>query len=66
MRLIVNDQSMEFTAPLTVTQLLAALQQNTAGTALAINQVIIPRHQWDSHTVNDQDNILLFQAIAGG
>ncbi|EMI5492908.1 sulfur carrier protein ThiS [Providencia stuartii] len=66
MRLIINDQPMEFSAPLTVTQLLAALQQTTAGTALAINQVIIPRHQWDSHTVNDQDNILLFQAIAGG
>ncbi|WP_336194512.1 sulfur carrier protein ThiS [Providencia stuartii] len=66
MRLIINDQPMEFSAPLTVTQLLAALQQTTAGTALAINQVIIPRHKWDSHTVNDQDNILLFQAIAGG
>lgn len=66
MRLIINDQPMEFSAPLTVTHLLAALQQTTAGTALAINQVIIPRHQWDSHTVNDQDNILLFQAIAGG
>lgn len=66
MRLVINDQPMEFTAPLSVTQLLVALKQNTAGTALAINQVIIPRHQWDSHLVNDQDNILLFQAIAGG
>lgn len=66
MRLIINDQPMEFTEPLTVTQLFASLDRKTAGTALAINQVIIPRHKWDSHFVNDQDNILLFQAIAGG
>ncbi|EKT58104.1 sulfur carrier protein ThiS [Providencia burhodogranariea] len=66
MRLIINDQPMEFAEPLTVTQLFASLDRKTAGTALAINQVIIPRHQWDSHLVNDQDNILLFQAIAGG
>ncbi|WP_458024709.1 sulfur carrier protein ThiS [Providencia stuartii] len=66
MRLIINDQPMEFDAPLTVSQLLASLERSTVGTTLAINQVIIPRHQWDSHLVNDQDNILLFQAIAGG
>ena len=66
MHLIINDQPMEFPAPLTVTQLFALLERSTAGSALAINQIIIPRHQWDSHQVNDQDNILLFQAIAGG
>lgn len=66
MHLIINDQPMELDAPLTVSQLLASLERSTVGTALAINQVIIPRHQWDSHLVNDQDNILLFQAIAGG
>lgn len=66
MRLIINDQSMEFDAPLTVAQLFAALEHTTTGMALAINQVIIPRHQWDSHWLNDQDTILVFQAIAGG
>ncbi|EML1938066.1 sulfur carrier protein ThiS [Providencia vermicola] len=66
MRLIINDQPMEFEAPLTVSQLLTAIERSTVGTALAINQIIIPRHQWDSHHLNDQDNILLFQAIAGG
>ncbi|APC10117.1 sulfur carrier protein ThiS [Providencia rettgeri] len=66
MHIIINDQPMDFDAPLTVNQLFAALQRQTAGTALAINQVIIPKSQWDSHVINDQDNILLFQAIAGG
>ncbi|HCH7937965.1 MULTISPECIES: sulfur carrier protein ThiS [Providencia] len=66
MHIIINDQPMDFDAPLTVNQLFAALQRQTTGTALAINQVIIPKSQWDSHVINDQDNILLFQAIAGG
>ncbi|HGN1707798.1 TPA: sulfur carrier protein ThiS [Providencia rettgeri] len=66
MHIIINDQTMEFDPPLTINQLFAALERSTAGTALAINQVIIPKSQWDSHLINDQDNILLFQAIAGG
>lgn len=66
MHIIINDQTMEFESPLTINQLFVALERPTAGTALAINQVIIPKSQWDSHLVNDQDNILLFQAIAGG
>ncbi len=66
MHLIINDQPMELPAPLTVAQLFILLERSAVGTALAINQVIIPRHQWDSYQLNDQDNILLFQAIAGG
>ncbi|MDR2225583.1 sulfur carrier protein ThiS [Providencia rettgeri] len=66
MHILINDQNMTLDAPLTVNQLFEALGRSTTGTALAINQVIIPKSQWDSHLINDQDNILLFQAIAGG
>ncbi|MEQ5306519.1 sulfur carrier protein ThiS [Providencia rettgeri] len=66
MHIIINDQPMEFHAPLTVNQLFSTLDRPMVGTALAINQVIIPKSQWDSYLINDQDNILLFQAIAGG
>lgn len=66
MRIIINDQSMEFEAPMTISRLFDILQRQQAGTALAINQIIIPRSQWESHLINDGDNILLFQAIAGG
>ncbi|EPL6456901.1 MULTISPECIES: sulfur carrier protein ThiS [Providencia] len=66
MHILINDQNMTLDAPLTVNQLFEVLGRSTTGTALAINQVIIPKSQWDSHLINDQDNILLFQAIAGG
>ncbi|NHB97871.1 sulfur carrier protein ThiS [Photorhabdus stackebrandtii] len=66
MKITINDQLMELTAPLALQQLLEQLEWSQPGTALAINQTIIPRSNWSTYQVNDGDNILLFQAIAGG
>ncbi|PHM28882.1 sulfur carrier protein ThiS [Xenorhabdus budapestensis] len=70
MNIIVNDQTVTLpdpvNKPMTVQQLLEHIQRTQLGTALAINQTIIPRSEWDIHLINDGDNILLFQAIAGG
>lgn len=66
MKLMINDESHDFAAPLTLLALLEQLSHPQEGSALAVNQVIIPRHNWSSHQLADGDNILLFQAIAGG
>ncbi|OCA55595.1 sulfur carrier protein ThiS [Photorhabdus namnaonensis] len=66
MKITVNDQPMELMAPLAIQQLLEQLEQTQPGIALAINQTIIPRSEWNTHQINDGDNILLFQAIVGG
>ena len=61
MQILFNDQPMQCVAELTV-----QLDQRQAGAALAINQQIVPREQWAQHIVQDGDQILLFQVIAGG
>ena len=66
MKIRLNDQPLELVQPLSVTALLEQLQRHQPGTALAINQTIIPRTDWANHLVQDGDDILLFQAIAGG
>ncbi|HCQ3213117.1 TPA: sulfur carrier protein ThiS [Escherichia coli] len=67
MQILFNDQPMQCVAELTVHELLEQLeQQQQAGAALAINQQIVPREQWAQHIVQDGDQILLFQVIAGG
>ncbi|MCC8375526.1 MULTISPECIES: sulfur carrier protein ThiS [Photorhabdus] len=66
MKITVNDQPMELMAPLAIQQLLEQLERTQPGMALAINQIIIPRSEWNTHQINDGDNILLFQAISGG
>ncbi|MBC3997541.1 sulfur carrier protein ThiS [Morganella morganii] len=66
MRITVNDEVMNFDTPLTVSELLASLGRPVAGIAVAVNQTIVVRGTWSEHVVRDGDQILLFQAIAGG
>lgn len=66
MNITLNDQPLELEQPLSILALLEQLERHQPGTALAINQVIIPRNDWANRYVQDGDDILLFQAIAGG
>nr|WP_145524662.1 sulfur carrier protein ThiS [Yersinia rohdei] len=66
MHIRLNDQPLEVANNITAEQLLNQLNQHQPGTALAVNQVIIPRLNWEKHQLHAGDNILLFQAIAGG
>lgn len=66
MNLTINDESHLFDQKVTISQLLGILALELTGSALAVNQVIIPRNHWPVHWLKDGDNILLFQAIAGG
>ena len=61
-----KGQPMQGAAGQPVHELLDQLDQRLGGAALAINQRIVPRGQWAQHIVQDGDQILLFQVIAGG
>ncbi|HHL2502247.1 TPA: sulfur carrier protein ThiS [Yersinia enterocolitica] len=64
--IVLNDQALEVECTITVEKLLQQLNRHQPGTALAVNQVIIPRTDWEEYQLREGDNILLFQAIAGG
>ncbi|MDN8602200.1 sulfur carrier protein ThiS [Citrobacter sp. S2-9] len=66
MQIQFNDESMQCAVGVSVTDLLNQLDQLKPGAALALNQQILPREQWEHHIVQDGDQILLFQVIAGG
>ncbi len=66
MQIMLNDQPLEIEIAITAEMLLQQLNRHQPGTALAINQVIIPRTDWETCQLREGDNILLFQAIAGG
>ncbi|WP_374757561.1 sulfur carrier protein ThiS [Yersinia canariae] len=66
MRLMLNDQLVEIESNITADKLLQQLNRHQPGTALAVNQVIIPRTDWEKCQLHEGDDILLFQAIAGG
>ncbi|WP_367680430.1 sulfur carrier protein ThiS [Candidatus Fukatsuia anoeciicola] len=66
MKITLNDQSMELKTIITIDTLLHQLERHQQGHAIAINKNIIPRNEWKTHLLQENDEILLFQAIAGG
>ncbi len=66
MQILLNDVPHACEPGETARQLLIRLKLDNPGSALALNQTILPREQWEHHTLQDGDTLLLFQAIAGG
>jgi len=68
MELKINNLTKQFTAnSLTVQALLdleIPLKQN--GIALAINNTVIPKSDWNSHLIQETDDILIISATQGG
>jgi len=68
MELKINNQTKQFAAAsLTVQALLdleIPLKQN--GIALAINNTVIPKSDWNSHLIKETDDILIISATQGG
>ena len=65
MKLRVNNKEVETRA----TNLsLFSQEQNlpVTGIAIAVNNRMIPRTEWDTYTLNEGDNILIIKAVCGG
>ncbi|MRI32474.1 thiamine biosynthesis protein ThiS [Endozoicomonas sp. OPT23] len=66
MQIMVNDQLLQLSSPLTLQQLLKEINQPDKGVALAVNRQIISRNRWSAHTLLEGDEITLIKATAGG
>lgn len=68
MELKINNQTKQFaTDSLTVQALLdleIPIKQN--GIAFAINDTVIPKSNWNSHIIQESDNIFIISATQGG
>ena len=40
--------------------------ENRFGMAIAVNNVVVPKTKWEKHIVQNQDDILIINAIFGG
>ena len=65
MKLKVNNQEVE-TGVITLSQFSQEQNLPTTGIAVAVNQRMIPRTEWDSYTLNEDDNIIIIKAVCGG
>jgi sulfur carrier protein len=65
--LFVNSKPQQFTTPLSLTQLLADKNLITAkGIAVAVNDTVIPKTNWDQTQLTDRDRITIITATQGG
>lgn len=62
----INNQTKEISSAISVEQLLNDLNQQSQGIAVAVNQSIISRNNWDQEILNDRDDVLIIQATQGG
>lgn len=68
MRLSVNGEPVELSAPVTVSALVASLghDHEGRGVAVAVNGEVVARGAWDRTEVEDQDRIEILNAVQGG
>lgn len=60
------NQTETLTDAATIQQLAVQLNLPAQGVALAINQQVVPRAQWESTPVTDGAQITLIKAVFGG
>ncbi|GAA0498203.1 sulfur carrier protein ThiS [Tatumella terrea] len=66
MEIKVNDNVISVEPSCPVSRLLNTLSVTVQGTALAVNERIIPASEWSDYRLQENDDVVIFQVIAGG
>ena len=68
MRLTVNGQPLDGQSSWKLAELLFEIsgQSDPEGTAVAVNEEVIPRGQWAQTSLNEGDRIEILGAVSGG
>jgi sulfur carrier protein len=63
----VNNDTIQITSDSNILSLLQHLRgEKLNGLAVALNDTVVPRSQWDKTSLNQNDNLLIIQATQGG
>lgn len=65
MQIFVNDKPQEFDGK-TVADLVASLNLPADGVAVAIGMDIVPRVEWASRPIGENDKVMIIKAASGG
>ncbi len=67
MEITVNNQTYTLTSSCTITEMLSAILQISAGgIAVAVNQSIVSKSSWASYHLEAGDQVMLIKATQGG
>ena len=67
MQIIINKQAYQFDENTSLESAIETLElKETNGIALALNEEIIPKGEWQKTILFDEDKIIIIGAVAGG
>lgn len=67
MTISVNQKEHSYDAPLTLVGLLEQLDKaKKTGIAIAVNNSVVPKNDWSTLLLNDQDKVTIITATQGG
>jgi sulfur carrier protein len=66
MKLQINGDDRDFTAPLTLSGLVEQLGMKQDRVAVELNRDIVPRDQWPQTTLSDGDRLEIVHFVGGG
>ncbi len=66
MQIFINDRPCEYPEKINITTLLVRENIQAEHIAVALNDTVIPRRQWDSTELTDGCRILIIKAVQGG
>ncbi len=66
MKITINGTSISLDKEMNLLSLLEFRNVNSKGIAIAINEEVIPRNQWETVFVKENDHVIIITATAGG
>lgn len=66
MKVQVNSKEVELTDASTLALLTEQLELPAVGIAIAVNNQMIPRTEWDGFVLHESDNLVVIKAACGG
>lgn len=66
MQIFINDQSIECEENCTIAALLSQQEIQPVNIAVAVNNTVIPRIQWETTPVTAGSHIIIIKAVQGG
>ncbi|PWJ41017.1 sulfur carrier protein ThiS [Sediminitomix flava] len=66
MIVFINKEKKEVEQPSTLADLVSAQGIPTQGTAVAVNQQIVPKNNWSELQINENDQLTIIRATQGG
>lgn len=66
MQIEVNGEIKEIANPSTLKSVVDTMLTDTKGTAVAVNNSVVPKAEWETCQLNENDKVLLIKATQGG